>query len=53
MKLSNLSKTYGGKKVLDIKTFSFLSDYHLCRRPGPNGSGKSTFGRIAAGDFGA
>lgn len=48
MKVSKLSKTYGGKKVLSIEAFSFQPDT-IYAVVGPNGSGKSTLGRIAAG----
>ena len=48
MELHGLSKTYGGKRVLDIPSFDFASHTRYAVI-GANGSGKSTLARLLAG----
>ncbi len=48
MKIKNLTKKYGNKKVLDIAEFEFKRDM-IYAVIGPNGSGKSTLAKIIAG----
>lgn len=48
MEIRHLSKTYGGKRVLDIPGFSFQPNTRYAVI-GANGSGKSTLARLLAG----
>lgn len=48
MEIRHLSKTYGGKRVLDIPAFAFEPNTRYAVI-GANGSGKSTLARLLAG----
>ena len=48
MILRNLTKTYNGRRVLDLPYFE-LPQNSICALIGANGSGKSTLARIVAG----
>ena len=48
MILRNLTKTYGGRRVLELPFFE-LPENAVCALIGANGSGKSTLARIVAG----
>ena len=48
MKIANFTKTYGGRKVLDVPEFE-LKTGSLYAVIGANGSGKSTMAKILAG----
>lgn len=48
MKISGFSKTYSGRRVLDLPDME-IRDGSICSIVGTNGSGKSTMARILAG----
>ncbi len=48
IEIKNLTKSYGGRKVLDIENVQFKNN-EIVSIMGHNGSGKSTLGKILAG----